>query len=103
MKVIKKLSELIEDELKMSECYVDKALEYKEEYASLAKVLYGISLQEMEHVTALHKSVVELIEDYRRDHGDPPADMRAVYDYLHKRHIDHAAEIKTKQNMYKEG
>jgi hypothetical protein len=29
--------------------------------------------------------------------------MMAVYDYLHKKHIENAARVKTMQAMYKEG
>ena len=101
MKIIKKLSHLIEDELHMSEIYIDKALEYNEEYPGVAKTLYQISMQEMSHVEMLHKEVAELIEQYRSEHGDPPVEMMAVYNYLHKKHIRHASSIKVKQQMFK--
>jgi hypothetical protein len=45
--------------------------------------------------------VVKLIEEHRRTHGEPPAPMMAVYQYLHERHIDKANNIRMLQNEYK--
>ena len=102
MKVIQRLAEEIEDELKGAKCYIKMALEYKSEYPDLSKTLYNISTQEMEHVKMLHDCVVDIIKDYREEHGEPPADMLAVYEYVHKSQIDKSAYIKTLQTMYKE-
>ena len=44
-----------------------------------------------------------MISDYRKEHGDPPAAMMAVYEYVHKQHIDHVAKVKILQEMYKNG
>jgi len=60
-----------------------------------------MSLQEMEHVNELHKHVVAIIDKYRKESGDPPSPMIAVYNYLHEKHIDEAAEIKAMQAMFK--
>ena len=103
MKLIQKLSDEIEDELKGAKCYAKMALEYKSEYQDVAKALYNISLQEMEHMKMLHDCVVDIIKEYREENGEPPADMLAVYEYLHKQQIDKAAYVRTLQSMYKEG
>jgi hypothetical protein len=34
--------------------------------------------------------------------GEPPATMLAVYEYLHRKHIDKVADIKRYQDMYKQ-
>ena len=53
-------------------------------------------------MSILHDEVVKIIEEYRKEHGEPPAAMLAVYDYLHKKHIEDAQKAKTYQTMYRE-
>ena len=101
MTLIKKLSEMIEDELEGAEHYAKCAIKYKEEHPTLAKTLYDISTDEMRHVGLLHGEIVALIETYRKEHGEPPTAMKAVYDYLHEKQIEEAAAVKTLQDMYK--
>ena len=102
MKLIEKLSDKISEEISDGKQYAKMALEYKDERPELARTLYAISTEEMGHMARLHEAVAEIIEEYRKEHGEPPADMLAVYDYLHKQQIDKAAEVKTLQAMYKE-
>ena len=102
MKIIQTLSEKIGDEIEDAKNYVTLALETKTEYPSLSKALYTISTQEMEHMKMLHDSVTDIIKEYREEHGEPPEAMMAVYNYLHKKQISKAAEVKNLQSMYKE-
>lgn len=102
MKIIKTLSLKISEELEDAKEYAELAIEYKDEYPELSRDLYNLSLQEMDHKTVLHNKVTEIIKKYRETKGEPPADMLAVYEYLHKRHIEKALEVKTLQAMYKE-
>ena len=103
MKLIRTLSEKIEDEISDAREYVKLALEVRDEHPELARSLYTISTQEMEHMAMLHTAIVDLIDQYRKEKGEPPEAMKAVYDYLHKRHIDDASEVKAIQTMYKGG
>jgi ferritin len=102
MKIIKTLSEKIREEICDAKAYAKMAIEYKEEYPDLSRDFYNLSLQEMDHKNVLHNEVVELIRRYRETNGEPPADMMAVYDYLHKESIEKALEVKMLQSMYKE-
>jgi citrate synthase len=103
MKLIKELEELIEDEVHDVKKYAKMAVELKADHPQLAQVLYTISAQEEGHQQMLHNEVVKIIGDYRREHGEPPAAMMAVYDYVHKKHIDKLAEAKRYQEMYRNG
>lgn len=103
MKLIRDLEELIEEEVSDIKKYAKMANEVREEHPQLAQVLYNISTQEENHQQMLHGEVVKIIGDYRRAHGDPPASMIAVYDYLHKRHVEKLTEAKLLQEMYRNG
>ena len=101
MKLIEKISDHISDEISDAKCYAKWALKEKESNGSLADVLYTLSLDEMKHATMLHNEVVRIIENYRREHGEPPAAMLAVYEYLHEKEIEKMAEAKHLQALYK--
>ena len=102
MKIIETLSNKIEEELTDARSYVNMAIEVKDEYPELSRTLYNISTQEMEHMNLLHGEVTQIIKKYRETSGDPPADMMAVYDYLHKKQIEKSLEVKMLQATYKE-
>ena len=101
MKIIQKLSDMIEEELEGACDYGKAAVKYKEETPLLAKTFYDIATQELQHVTLLHEQVVKIIEDYRKVKGDPPASMQAVYDYLHEKQIEKANKAKSYLATYR--
>lgn len=100
MKIIQKISDRIDEEISDAKTYAKLALETKDNHPDLSRTLYNISLQEMEHMRMLHDAVVNVIAEYRRVNGEPPEKMMAVYDYLHERQIEHAAEARNMQAMY---
>ncbi len=102
MKLIKELEELIEDEICDVKKYAKMAIELKHDNPSLANTLYTISTQEDTHQSMLHSEVVKIIQEHRKNHGEPPAAMMAIYEYVHKKHIDKLAEARRYQEMYKE-
>lgn len=102
MKIIEKITEFIDDEICGVKDYAKMAIELKEEYPAIANTFYTLSTEEAKHFNVLHDIVTKIIEKYRADHGEPPADMLAVYDYLHKKSMDKYAEAKRYQEMYKE-
>ena len=101
MKLIRELSEMIEDEVCDIKKYAKMAAEVKEDHPQLANVHYTISTQEDGHQQMLHNEVVKIIAEYRMEHGEPPAAMLAVYEYVHKKHIDKLAEAKRYQEIYR--
>ena len=102
MKIIKELSEMIEEELDGAEQYAKMAVALREEHPSLAKAFYEISTEEMRHVDMLHTEVTHLIEAHRKERGAPPAPMMAVYEFLHGRHIEKANAVRMYQAHYRE-
>ena len=101
MKIIKVLSEKIEEELNDAEAYIDLAMQWKQDEPDTADLFAELSAEEMGHMEKLHNEVSELIEEYRKEHGEPPQGMMTLYDYLHEKHIAKATQIKVKQGMYK--
>lgn len=101
MKIIEKLSDMIEEELHDAEKYINCAMNHAEDRPTLAETFYRLSMEEMQHMSLLHEQVAKIIDDYRKAKGEPPADMMAIYNYVHKKHIAKAAEVKNKQMIYK--
>ena len=102
MLLIKKLEDEIGEELHDAKKYIKCALKYKEEHKDLADLYYWLSQEEMGHADKLHKMVVSEIEAYRKKEGEPPAEMLAIYNYLHEKEIDKAKDVKKMWEMYKE-
>lgn len=101
MKIIKKLSAMIDEEMDGACEYAKDALMYKDERPELADMFYKMSLVEMEHMSNLHNAVVKIINEYKDKNGEPPVGMMAIYDYLHEKQIDKANEVKRYQEQYK--
>ena len=102
MKIIEKLSKMIEEELHDAEKYARCANRWKTENQDLAQLFFCLSNEEMEHMNLLHNMVVQIIQEYRRTQGEPPERMLAVYDYLHEKQMKHATKIKAMQAMFRE-
>lgn len=101
MKIIKCLAELIEEELDDANKYIDLAMKWRQEEPDTADLFYELSTEEMGHSEKLHEEVQELIEEYRKENGEPPKDMMVLWDYLHEKHIETATRIRVKQGIYK--
>ena len=100
MKEIKEISEFIEETLEEAEKYSDYAIKYGDLNKNLADMYHRLSEEHLKFVDTLHDQGVKLIEEYAAK-SPIPSDMKAVYEYLHKKHIDKFNEIKTKQTNYK--
>lgn len=101
MQVIERLSEMIDEEIGDAMKYAKCALEYRDENPALADMFIRLADEEMKHMMTLHLHVVGIIEDYKKRNGEPPETMKTVYNILHRRHIDKAAEAKATISLFK--
>lgn len=102
MKIIQLLCDYIDEEIDDAIKYAKLAIEYKDEWPVMAESIYKISEEEMKHMSILHNDVMTLIADYRKKNGEPPEVMAKLYEIMHRKQIEHAAEAKAYQSMYKE-
>lgn len=101
MKIIKTLSEMIIDEVEGAGEYAKEALMLKDERPEIANMFYKLANEELGHVNTLHIAVTGLINEYRAEHGEPPANMMALYEYLHGKQINKVAEVNAMLTQYR--
>ncbi len=101
MKLIEKISEMIEEELEGACDYAKAAVKHKDDNPVLAKTFFDIATQELAHVSLLHDQVVRIIDEHRRTSGEPPASMMAVYDYLHDKQIEKVNKVRNYLATYR--
>jgi Mn-containing catalase len=94
MKKIEMLSEMIEDEIRDAEKYARKALECKDVDKASGDLFFKLANDELGHMGLLHARVVAMIEDYKKNNGEPPEAMLMLYEILHRRHMENAAAVK---------
>lgn len=103
MKIVKLIEEHISEEIHDMKEYAKMAVEYKDECPELAELFYSLSGEEKRHVDLLHERAASEIEKYRKTHGEPPAEMRAVYDYIHCKNIKKMEKAERYREMYRKG
>lgn len=101
MKIIQQMSDHIDEEIRDAEKYAREALLHKDDNQKLADVYARLSEEELGHMERLHDAVAQIIQAYRQKNGEPPAEMLAVYNYLHDRQIEKASEVRILQGMFR--
>lgn len=100
MEIIKIISQKISDELEDAEHYAQLANHWKAEHPETAKLFLDLANAEIDHHNKLHDHVARLIQKYRAENGEPPKEMLAVYNYLHDREIEKAADVMSYIKLY---
>lgn len=101
MKVIKQIVEDIEDELEGAEHYAKLATQYRDDDKMLADNYARMAQTELGHVNDLHSQAVRLIKAQKESGVEVPASMQAVWDYMHGKHVDTAARVKSLLAVYR--
>ena len=102
MKIIQEISDKIDKEIDNAECYALDALRYKEEKPILSETSLRLAKQRLSDINILHAQVVSVIDEYKKDKGEPPEAMKILYDILHRKHIERVAAIKGMLSLYEE-
>lgn len=98
---IKKVCKLINKEICMAEEYARCALEFKGNDDALAAACYTLAGEKLKHMDALHDQITRIIAEYRKEKGEPPASMLAIYDYVHEEEIENVRGVRQLLDMYK--
>lgn len=99
MRIIKKMTEQMKEEIASAKEYAKLAIHYKTEQPTLAKVYYDSANDELTHADKLHAEVVKLIEKQRAIETPPPV-MLELWDYEHKEYIEEYAIAKNMIALY---
>lgn len=91
----------IKDEVADAKRYIKDALEVRATDPETADTYYRLSGEELNHMNSLHKEVVRIIENCRREKGETPASMLVLYRYLHGEVVKEAEKVGILQAMYK--
>ena len=101
MKMILKLCDMMEDELRGAEEYIDCAIKHKADQPDVARDWASMSEVELEHFGRLHADAERIIEQVRSQTGAPDQSMMQVYQYLHKKYVAWKTRILAKHNEFK--
>lgn len=101
MRVIKKLTELIDEELCDAEKYAKLALQYKEEYPDVAEMFNSLSGEELKHMGILHNAVTRLISQVKTNDTRTEG-MKMAHEILHERAIEKEKSVRMLQAMFRE-
>lgn len=101
MKEIMEIVEHVEEEIQDAKEYATLAAHYKGKHDALSATYLELAQQEMVHMDKLHQRAAELIMQHRKEHGEPPKEMMAVYDWEHKKHMEKAGEARALIDLVK--
>lgn len=92
MQIIKRLSEMIDDEIDVAIDYAKNAVLHKSD--NLGEMFFELANDELEHVDRLHKAVVDKIKEAEDTGKTIPTGMMEIWEYLHKRQIERVDEAR---------
>ena len=100
MRLIKDITEDMMEEIHDAKHRIERAMEFKLLYPDIARRESEIAEQELVHAEKDHKSVTELIEEYKRNKGEPPEYMLEFWRKKHKCYMEKYAYVKYMIEMF---
>ena len=100
MIIIRNICHDIKEKIHDSDKDIRKAIELKYEYPTLANDYYEFSVERMQEALDLHSKVVKIIEEYRKQEGEPNETMRNLWEFEHKIIIEQSEDVKILQEHY---
>lgn len=97
---IKEVVEKMDDTLNEAEWYIDNAIVNKELHPGLSQAYYQLADEHLNHYNKLHGAIITLINEYRREKGEPPEKMTIIWEYIHKCKTEEYNKIKEKLSCY---
>lgn len=102
MKIINEIIEDMMEEIHDAKHRIERAGELKPLYPDIAQRESEIAAQELVHAEKDHKSVVEIIEEYRKTKGEPPAYMLEFWTEKHNKYMEKFAHAKCMIDTFNE-
>ena len=100
MIIIRNICHDIKEKIHDSDKDIRKAIELKYEYPILANDYYEFSVERMQEALDLHSKVVKIIEEYRKQEGEPNETMRKLWECEQKIIIEQSEDVKILQEHY---
>lgn len=94
MRVIKEIIDDMMAELSDAKHRIKRAAELKPLYPEISRRESEIAAQELTHAEMDHNSITELISEFKRTKGDPPAYMLEFWNLEHNRYIEKYAQVR---------
>lgn len=94
MKLIKDITDDMMGEIHDAKHRAERAMEFKPLYPDIAQREIDIAAQELTHAEKDHKSVMELIEEYKKNKGEPPEYMMEYWNEKHEDFMEKYARVK---------
>lgn len=100
MKIISKIIKDMMEEVHDAKNRIERAGELKPLYPDIAQRESEIAAQELVHAEKDHKSVVEIIEEYKKEKGNPPEYMLEFWKEKHNCYMEKHAHVKYMIDMF---
>ena len=102
MDTIKKLLDLIDDELEDAMTYAEKAVKCKATHPEMAEMFFSLSLDELKHKGMLQNHLQRAVKECAEKYPEKAEAVQTLYDFEMDRNISWENSIRQYQAMYRE-